>query len=74
VGGFSRRFYDALAGAIELDPSDLEEVDELDDEAAALSEEPDDSERTANDLPVLQRPPDENTNPTPRTTLPRPVP
>jgi hypothetical protein len=75
VRGFSRRFYEALdggplshspgSGAIELDPGELEEIDE---ESDLL---------TATDIPAL-RPvapsagqPEENTSPTPRSSLPR---
>ena len=68
--GFSRRFYEALegggSGAIELDPNELEEIDDLGDEQDLL---------TATDIPAL-RPahhagaPDENTSPVPKSSLP----
>ncbi len=70
VRGFSRRFYEALegggSGAIELDPNELEEIDDLGDEQDLL---------TATDIPAL-RPahhagaPDENTSPVPKSSLP----
>jgi hypothetical protein len=59
VRGFSRRFYDALGGGIELSAADLEEVDDTDGiavEASASELQDDDDEdlRTATDLPVLR--------------------
>jgi CpXC protein len=40
VRGFSRRFYDALTGDIELEPNDLEEVSDEEDDAPILDEAP----------------------------------
>jgi CpXC motif protein len=76
VRGFSRRFYEVLAGAsgdtgaVELSPADLEEVD--DEEVDELT---DDEMVTHANIPVLLAPEanidGESTGPTPKSTLPR---
>jgi hypothetical protein len=70
VRGFSRRFYDAISGSIELSPADLEEVADEDEGKKADDE---DDVRTATDLPVLTAAPEaDSTSPQPRrTSLPR---
>jgi CpXC protein len=73
VRGFSRRFYDAISGSIELSPADLEEISDDDDEGKKA--DGDDDIRTATDLPVLTTASGEindSTAPQPRrTSLPR---
>jgi hypothetical protein len=71
VRGFTRRFYGALGGSIELTPADLEQIEDETDPTGPTGELLSEAELAGTAAPAPQPRREDSTAPRARTTLPR---